>query len=110
MGGSPWLVRTGGHVAINSFVRFLPAALTRRLGAAIIVVCIALCLGLAWYAFGMMRVSFARCDIDIRSIDLPRWILFFSLMVGFLLIAIEFARLLVRGERIAELQEAGEGL
>ena len=51
--------------------------------------------------------SFGRGDLDVRSIDLPRWLLFAPLACGFALLAVEFLRLLLLGEPASE--RPGEG-
>lgn len=99
MAAAPWLVRTHGHVAVGSFLRLLPAGWRARILGAGLATSAVLSLALAWYAAGLAAESFVRGDVDIRSIDLPRWLLFLPLAVGFLLTAVEFARLWLRGER-----------
>ncbi len=97
---APWLVRTNGHVAVDSLVLALPAAVRRVLEPAVYVLCVALCLTLAYFAAGMGLTAWERGDIDIRSIDMPRWLMFAALAVGFALTAVEFARALVGGRSL----------
>lgn len=98
MAAAPWLVRTHGHVAVGSFLRLFPEAWRARVLFAGLLASTALSFALAWYAAGLMVESFGRGDVDIRSIDLPRWLLFLPLAVGFLLTGVEFFRLWRRGE------------
>ena len=50
--------------------------------------------------------AWTRGEIDVRSLDTPRWLLFLPLIVGFGLMGTEFLRLLVRGESLAGGQRA----
>ena len=92
---SPWLVRERGHIVIESLVLIIPGGARRWIERLVFVLCIALCVTLAWVAFDMGLESFRRGDIDIRAIDMPKWILLASMSIGFAVMAIEFLRLLV---------------
>ena len=92
---SPWLVRARGHIVIESLVLIIPGALRRWIERLVLLLCIALCVTLAWVAFDMGLESLGRGDIDIRAIDMPKWILFASMAIGFAVMAIEFLRLLL---------------
>lgn len=98
--GSPWLVREKGHVYVEILIGALKPPARRRALQAIAVVSIAVCLVLAWYGFEVAWGNFWAGDKDVRTLDLPRWPLVICIPVGFLLMAIEFARLLARGETI----------
>lgn len=93
---APALVRSGGHVAVESFVGQLPAGARGGLRKASFVACIAVSLLLAWYAGAMALDAALRGEIDVRSIEIPRWVLVGILPIGFLLCAAEFSRLLFR--------------
>lgn len=95
MAAAPWLVRTGGHVTIHTLTEQLPSGLQSALRKAILIVSVLLCLMLAVAALGMAIESFSRGDVDVRSIDIPRGLLFTPLAFGFFLLASEFLRLLI---------------
>ena len=97
MAAAPWLVRTGGHVTIHTLTDCFSQGVQTALRRFILIASIFLCLILAIAAFGMTIESFRRGDIDVRSIDLPRWLLFAPFAFGFSLLAAEFLRLLVLG-------------
>ena len=92
---SPWLVRTRGHVVVTSFFNLAPSAVKPWLERAIYLSCAAVSLLLAVFGFKTGYASFLGGEIDIRSIDMPRWILFSSVGMGFTLIGIEFLVLLL---------------
>ena len=95
---APWLVRNRGHVRVDSFLAFVPPAGKLLIERLLIVTCIGLCL-FAAYLSGEFAIEFWRKgEIDLRSIELPRALLFVPLVIGFTLCAVEFARILVSGE------------
>jgi TRAP-type C4-dicarboxylate transport system permease small subunit len=96
--GAPWLVRERGHVYVEIALNYLPDAGKRNAIRLIGVICIAVCLVLAWYGFEVTIKNFVQNDMDVRSFDMPRWLIVGWIPVSFLMMAIEFARFLWRGE------------
>ena len=96
--GAPWLVREKGHVFVEIVLNALRPAARRRLLLAIGVVCIVVCLVLAWYGVQVSLRNFELGDKDVRSFDAPRWALVACIPIGFFFMATEFARHLLRGE------------
>ncbi|MCW5774034.1 MAG: TRAP transporter small permease [Rhodospirillaceae bacterium] len=98
--GSPWLVRTRGHVFIEIVTGSVSPATRRWLSRTIAVLCTLACIFLAifgadiaWTDFcGRTENGLCIREIDVRSIDIPRWIVTVSLPIGFALMAAEFAR------------------
>jgi TRAP-type C4-dicarboxylate transport system permease small subunit len=106
--GAPWLVREKGHIYVEILLMHLGPrarkALTLFIGAA----CIAVCLTVAWYGFGVTLNDFIRNEKDVRSLDMPRWMVVGWIPLAFLMMAIEFARFLWRGEEfLAPMAELG---
>jgi TRAP-type C4-dicarboxylate transport system permease small subunit len=106
--GAPWLVREKGHIYVEILLMHLGPrarkALTLFIGAA----CIAVCLTVAWYGFGVTLNDFIRNEKDVRSLDMPRWMVVGWIPLAFLMMAIEFARFLWRGEEVlAPMAELG---
>ena len=96
--GAPWLVREKGHIYIEVLITALPPVLQRRLVSAVVVACIAVAGILAWYGGAITLQDFASNEKDVRSFDMPRWMLMASMPLSFGMMALEFARLLVRRE------------
>lgn len=96
--GSPWVVRRRGHVAVESLVSALTPGLRRVLEMLIYALCISACLLLVYYSWQVTSTAWASGERDIRATELPRWVLFAVMPLGFLLIATEFVRLLLRRE------------
>ena len=96
--GAPWLVREKGHIYVEILLMSLGAKARARMTMAIGVACIALCLVLAWYGWGIAFSDFANAEKDVRSLDMPRWMVVMWIPLAFSLMAVEFARFLWRRE------------
>lgn len=96
--GAPWLVREKGHIYVEILLMSLGPRLRARMTVAIGLACIALCLVLAWYGFGITFKDFVNAEKDVRSLDMPRWMVVMWIPLAFLLMAVEFARFLWRRE------------
>ncbi|MDH3232486.1 MAG: TRAP transporter small permease subunit [Alphaproteobacteria bacterium] len=95
MFAAPWVVRIKGHVYVESLTSALPERARRLIERGVLVLCIAVCLVLAYYA-AVTGIGIAgRGEDDVRSIVIPRWVLFVPLPVGFTLCAGEFLRFLL---------------
>ena len=96
--GAPWLVREKGHIYVEILLMSLGAKARARMTMAIGVACIALCLVLAWYGWGIAFSDFANAEKDVRSLDMPRWMVVGFIPLSFAMMAVEFLRFLIRGE------------
>jgi TRAP-type C4-dicarboxylate transport system permease small subunit len=96
--GAPWLVREKGHIYIELLTGALPPARRRALMRGIVVLSLAVCLVLAWYGGAITLQNFVQNEKDVRSFDMPRWMLMLSMPLSFGMMALEFLRLLLRGE------------
>lgn len=96
--GAPWLVREKGHVYVEMFLMSLPPRGRAFAVRAIGVICVAVCAVLAWYGGAITVSDFVHAERDVRSFDMPRWIVVGFIPLSFAMMAIEFLRFLVRGE------------
>jgi C4-dicarboxylate transporter, DctQ subunit len=96
--GAPWLVREKGHIYIELVIAALPARAQRALVLVVVVACIAVAGILAWYGAAITLQDYAGNEKDVRSFDMPRWMLMASMPLSFGMMALEFIRLLVRRE------------
>ena len=96
--GAPWLVREKGHVYVEIGLMTLPPAARRRFTVLIGLACIAVCGVLAWYGLTVTLRNYNLRDIDVRSMDMPRWMVVQFIPLAFGMMAIEFARFLWRRE------------
>lgn len=106
---APWLVRERGHVTISGLRNLLPPEARRVLEKAVYLMAIAATLVLAWFGTVLTWESFVIGDLDIRSFEFPRWLVYLPMPLGLTLVAVEFARLLARGESLYD-ETSSEGL
>jgi C4-dicarboxylate transporter DctQ subunit len=106
--GAPWMVREKGHVYVEIVLMYLSREhrflATRVIG----VVCILVCLVLAWYGAEVTVKNYVQHDMDVRSFDMPRWMIVGFIPLSFGMMAIEFIRFLVRGENFLGLLSSPE--
>ena len=100
MAAAPWLVRNRGHIVVEVAYQRLPVELQYHLGRAILTLCALIALTIATLAGVLLVEAIANREIEIRSLEAPRWVLFAPLVGGFGLMAVEFLRLLARGESV----------
>lgn len=95
MMAAPFLVRARGHVAMELIDTALTATARKNLIRLTDLVAGIVCVLVSYYASLGGIDSFQRKEMVVLAIDVPRWILFSVLAVGFALCAIEFFRHLV---------------
>ena len=96
--GAPWLAREKGHIYVEILLMSLPERARARITVLIGLVCIAVCLLVAWYGFQVTLNDYLQNEKDVRSMDFPRWMIVGFIPLSFLMMAIEFARFLWRRE------------
>ncbi|MGH8723905.1 MAG: TRAP transporter small permease [Burkholderiales bacterium] len=96
--GAPWLVREKGHIYVEILLMALAPRLRARFTLLIGLVCIAVCAVVAWYGFAVALNDYLQNEKDVRSMDMPRWIVVGFIPLGFGMMGLEFLRFLVRRE------------
>lgn len=92
--GAPWLVRKKHHVYMQLVTAVAPAALRPFICKLSYLLCAVAC-GLICYYAGQVTVeAWLRGDMEVRSFDMPRWLIFAVMPVSFSLLTIEFTRYL----------------
>lgn len=105
--GSPWLVRTRGHVYIELVTAAMPDEYRPALSRLVAFLCFVICAVLAWYSGAVAVDDYLTGELDVRgSTDIPRWIATSVMPLGFGLMAVEFLRFAV-GAEIMHTGEAG---
>ncbi|MGI9332291.1 MAG: TRAP transporter small permease [Gammaproteobacteria bacterium] len=104
--GAPWLVRTRGHVYIELITAAVAPRVRIVMSGVVAAACVLVSLVLTWYSADVTFSEFVRGTADIRSFDMPRWMLLACMPVGFGLMAVEFARFLF-GPECMHTGEAG---
>ena len=98
MAASPWLVRTRGHVFIEMLTAALPQDLARIYSRCIAVLCLVICVFLVWYSGSNTLKSYSYGDADMRSLDMPKWLLLISMPICFSLMGLNFLRFIFGNE------------
>jgi TRAP-type C4-dicarboxylate transport system permease small subunit len=91
---APWVLRRAEHIQVTTLVAILPPNIRLFLGRVVSFLGMVVCLLVAWYA---LRVTLSAQGLEIRSFEMPKWIVYASLPLGFLLLAVEFGRHMLRG-------------
>ncbi len=102
MAAAPWLVRTRGHIVVEVLHARLSGAARRVADRLILVICILTSATVAVLATMLALEAASRGEVEIRSLAMPRALLFAPLAAGFGLMASEFLRLALRGESVAD--------
>lgn len=104
----PWLVRTRGHVSVAVLLQALPGQVRRRFETFLHILAAAICLYLAWRAGLRLEDAVRRGAMEIRSFDMPLWIVYVTMPIGLGLSGLEFLAFLLRRESFydAHVEEA----
>jgi TRAP-type C4-dicarboxylate transport system permease small subunit len=100
MAASPWLVRHKGHVFIELLSAALPKAIQRPYSRAVAMLCVIICGLLLWYTLQGTIRAYNFGDAEMRSLDMPKWLLLGSMPIGFGLMGIQFARFVIGPETL----------
>jgi TRAP-type C4-dicarboxylate transport system permease small subunit len=95
MFGAPYLVRHKGHVVVESLRLAMPPTVRKILEKIVYIVCIFLSLLFVYYGAIETIEAIKTGEQDLRSIDMPKWLLMVPVPIGFSLVAIEFFRYLL---------------
>lgn len=106
MAASPWLVRHKGHVYIELLTAIIPRSFAPSFSRLVTLLCVLICLTLVWYTGEATLKAFNRADYDMRSLDMPKWLLLVSMPICFFLMALQFLRF-VFGSETLHTGEAG---
>jgi C4-dicarboxylate transporter, DctQ subunit len=96
--GAPWLAREKGHIYVEILLNAMAPRARKAMTMAIGLLCIAVCLTVAWYGFEVAWRDFMQNEKDVRSMDFPRWMVVGFIPLSFFMMAIEFARFLWKRE------------
>jgi TRAP-type C4-dicarboxylate transport system permease small subunit len=93
--GAPWLVREKGHVYIELVTAALSPRARFRLTRVVYALCVLTCAVVFYFSLEVTISHYERDVIDVRSFDMPRWLLTASIPLSFGLMTLEFARFLL---------------
>ena len=92
---APWLVRAKGHVHIELLTAAVGARTRFWLTRVVYGLCVLTCAVIFSFGLEVTIDHYQRDVIDVRSFDMPRWLLTASIPLSFGLMTIEFARYLL---------------
>ncbi len=92
MAASPWLAREKGHVFIELLSAALPVPLQRPFSRMVAMICVIICAVLVFYTFQGTLKAYRFGDAEMRSLDMPKWLLLGAMPIGFGLMGLQFAR------------------
>ncbi|HEY2981763.1 MAG TPA: TRAP transporter small permease [Anaerolineales bacterium] len=91
---APWVLRRAEHVQVTTLIAVFAPRIRAALARIVSFIGMVICMVVAWYA---LRVTLTAQGLEIRSFEMPKWIVYAPLPLGFFLLAIEFARHMLRG-------------
>ena len=100
MAGAPWLVREKGHVYIELLTAAVPDDIRPGLSRAVVGLVVAICLIITYYGVEVTIRAFVRDEMDMRSLDTPRWMLMISMPICFGLMSLQFLRFVIGPETL----------
>jgi TRAP-type C4-dicarboxylate transport system permease small subunit len=92
MAASPWLVRHKGHVYIELLTAAVPKRIQRPFSRGVSALCVVICLVLVWYTWGATAKAYRFGDAEMRSLDMPKFLLLGAMPICFALMATQFSR------------------
>ena len=93
--GAPYLVRTKGHVFIDAMMILLPPNLKIVSAKISYLICVVSSIIFIIYSGDLLIGAIRDGLIDFRAEEIPMWILYFPIPVGFVFVATEFMRYLI---------------
>lgn len=94
---APWILAQNGHISVNLLTQKLPAAVARVVAMLADLICLAVCLTVAFYGADILWQSWQRGEVIFSELIVPEWWLQWQAPMVFLLLSVEFALRLARG-------------
>jgi C4-dicarboxylate transporter, DctQ subunit len=90
MFSAPFLVREKGHVAIEAVIANLPGILQRILAMFVYLMCTLSSALFTYFSCVLFMENWSANQLDTRSIDVPYWLQFLPMIIGFAFVTLEF--------------------
>lgn len=87
-----WVLQRGEHVKVDLIVDALPPSARRVLRVVNNALGLAVSLLLAWFTLAATAQTYAEGQLLIKAFTVPKWVTMAVMPVGFLLLAVQFAR------------------
>lgn len=92
---APYLLRIKGHVFIDAVTQFMPPAVKKVIAKLVYLTCLIACCIYGYQLVNLLVEAIQSGEIDMRSMEIPAWILFVPMPVCFFMCALEFLRYLI---------------
>ena len=92
---APWLVRIKGHVFIDAVTQFMPPSVKKIIAKLVYVACIIASSIYCYHLVLLFVEAIQSGELDMRSYEIPIWILFVPMPLCFFMCAMEFIRYLI---------------
>ncbi len=92
---APYLLRIKGHVFIDAVTQFLPPKVKTAVAKLVYLLGIIACYIYGYHLVILLVESIQSGELDMRSFEIPIWILFLPMPLCFFMCAIEFVRYLI---------------
>ena len=92
---APWLVRIKGHVFIDAVTQFMPANVKKVIAKLVYLACIIVSSIYCYQLMILLTEAIQSGELDMRSYEIPIWILFVPMPLCFFMCSIEFIRYLI---------------
>ena len=92
---APYLVRQKGHVFIEAFITILPMTARRVIEKIVYFACVVCTFAFSVISVGLLMEALESGAMDVRGVDMPMWLLYAPLPLGFFLVSMEFLRYLI---------------
>ena len=92
---APWLLRIKRHVFIDAVTQFMPPTVKKVIAKLVYSACIIACSIYCWQLIILLVEAIQSGELDMRSYEIPIWILFVPMPLCFFMCIIEFFRYLI---------------
>ncbi len=92
---APYLVRIKGHVFIDAVTQFFPPLVKKIVAKIVYLACIVASVIYGYQLINLFIEAVQSGEIDMRSFEIPIWILFLPMPLCFFMCAMEFLRFLI---------------
>lgn len=92
---APYLLRIKGHVFIDAVTQFFPPTVKMVVAKIVYTACIIACSIYCYQLVNLLTEAVQSGEIDMRSMEIPMWLLFVPMPLCFLMLIFEFLRYLL---------------
>lgn len=92
---APYLLRIKGHVFIDAVTQFFPPRVKKAVAKLVYLTCIVASSVYGYHLIVLLVEAIESGEIDMRSFEIPMWILFAPMPLCYAMCVIEFGRYLI---------------